>query len=299
MILFAASLCLGAELMAGQFPIGLYNATTPQDYPVIAEAGFTLVDIRDSGPGRQDQLAEAAAANGLHVMADPREVLARPQAPASWPVAAWHLFDEPEVNRDSTAAIAGLSSKVAAWDSSAPTLIVIGEGKAAALFSPWADVIALDWYPVPHLPLESLGRQLDEAVGGAGGKPVWAILQAMDWRDYPQRDPRKPRIGRFPELWELRHMTLLALAQGARGLLFYTYTKPDKRTLRGFPDQWAVLTSVVREVRRLKPFLDSGPGVPLVPGPRRRGRRWSLGRRTLTIVVDADAPRKPLVIESP
>lgn len=299
MRLFSACQHLAASLLASPFPIGLYNATAPQDYPAIAAAGFTLVDIRDSTPGRQGLLAEAAAANGLAVMADPRELLARPRSTISWPVAAWHLFDEPEVNGDSTAAIAGLSASVASWDPEVPALIVVGDGKSAARFAPWADAIALDWYPVPHLPLDSLGEQLAEARAGAGGKPVWAILQAMDWRDYPQRDPRAPRIGRFPEFWELRHMTLGALVQGARGLLYYTFTQPDKSTILRHPDRWVILTRVVKEVRALKPFLDAGPGIALDQETGRRGRRWTLGRRSLTIVVDAGRPRKPLIMESP
>lgn len=291
------SLALGAE--AAPFPLGLYNATTPEDYPLIASVGFTAVDVRDSAPGRQQALSAFAAEAGLRVMATPRGLHHRPRGDLSWPVVAWHLFDEPEVNRDSTASIAGLSSAIAAWDPGVPRLIVIGEGRAASEYARWADIIALDWYPVPHLPLASLGEQLDIARAGTGKKTLWAILQAMDWRDYPQRNPQAPRIGRFPEYWELRFMSLLALAQGAEGLFFYTYTKPDKRTLKEFPEQWAVLKDVVSELNTLKPFLDAGPGTRLPGKTGRWARRWTLGRRRLTIVADAASPKSPLVMHSP
>lgn len=285
-------------LNAGDFPIGLYNATVPDDYPTIALAGFSLVDVRGGAPGNQQALAKVAEANGLVVMANPREFLSSPRAQISIPVRAWHLFDEPEVNKDPTSKISQTAGDVLEWDPQVPRLIVIGEGRYAAEFSEWADVIALDWYPVPHLPLESLAQQLDAASRGAGGKPVWAVLQAMDWRDYPQRNPNVPRIGRFPEPWEIRFMAMLALAHGVRGILFYTYTKPSKLTLKAFPDQWRALTEVVKELRRLKPFLDAGPGTALPAGPGSRRRRWTLGRRRLTIVVDIAQPRSPLVIET-
>lgn len=298
-MLLGWSLAAASILSAGTFPIGLYNATAPEDYPAIALAGFSLVDVRGAAPGKQRALAEAAATHGLDVMANPREFLSAPRSHLSIPVRAWHLFDEPEVNKDPPSTVSRVSTKVAAWDAQTPRLIVIGEGRFSGDYSAWADVIALDWYPVPHLPLESLTQQLDSATSGAGGKPIWAVLQAMDWRDYPQRNPNVPRIGRFPEQWEIRFMTMLALAQGVRGILFYTYTKPNKLTLKDFPDQWRALQEVATEVRRLKPFLDAGPGTALPGGPGRRVRRWRLGRRALTIATDVAEPRNPLVIETP
>jgi len=99
-------------------------------------------------------------------------------------------------------------------------------------------------------------------VAAANGKPVWAVLQAMDWRDYLKPPSGKPAIGRFPDILELRFMSYHAILEGAKGLWFYTYRRPNGAVLSDAPALWFALTWVVRELAVMRPILEKGTPKP-------------------------------------
>jgi hypothetical protein len=217
-----------------------------------------------------------------------RPLLDSGAAPAGWPMAAWYLADEPDANGMTPETLLALDKSVRSWSPAVPTAFVLGDGRAAAKYSAAGSVMMVDWYPVPHLPLSSAGDQVRRAVEAAGGKPVWAVLQAMDWKDYPQKDPKKPRIGRFPNIEELRFMSYDAVLQGAGGLWYYTFTRPDGQDLTHAPELWFALTWVVRELAQMKPVFEGGVRAepPFKPEPgdlQARAWRWR-GRRYVVVV---------------
>jgi len=188
---------------------------SPEDFPRVKQAGFTAVQTYAKDRRALATYVEAAAGAGLKALVFPQEWVGRGPAPGQ-AVLAWYLADEPEVDGLAPDRVAALEREVKSWDPFRRTALGIGIGSAATQYRAIGDVLLLDWYPVPHLPLSSVGEQIRQARGQAGGRPVWAVLQAFDWRDFPQRGPN--RIGRFPTYEEMKFMTALALVRGARGL---------------------------------------------------------------------------------
>jgi hypothetical protein len=198
----------------------------------------------------------------MRILVHPHELLTSTVSTKGFPLAAWYLQDEPDVARTPPEELAAFERKVKGWSHGAPTAFVVGRGASAERYSASGDALMVDWYPVPHRPLESLGEQVRMTVAAANGKPVWAVLQAMDWRDYLKPPSGKPAIGRFPDILELRFMSYHAILEGAKGLWFYTYRRPNGAVLSDAPALWFALTWVVRELAVMRPILEKGTPKP-------------------------------------
>lgn len=270
-----------SSALAGEFPIGLYNVPTPESLAAVAAAGFTHI----LPAGNQEAVSEAARSLGLAVVGFPRPGEPSPAHGAH--TAAWYLADEPEINGQSPETIARLAADVRRWDPRTPVVLVVGDGARAADYAASVDAIMVDWYPVPHLPLESFGAQISTALAAVGATPVWGVVQAMDWRDYPQRDPRRERIGRFPTHAELRFMSLDAVVRGASGLFFFECQRRSSpgQTLLDFPERWQAVARVAQELRTVKPWLEAGPGTPLTYASL-EGRRWRARKKDLVVLIN-------------
>ena len=148
----------------------------------------------------------------------------------------------------------------------------------------------VDWYPVPHLKLDSVADQADAAVRALpAGKPLWMVLQAFDWMEEPQRDPSKPRIGRFPTHAEIRLMSYLSILHGAKGLFYFRLQRSGGGTLLDEPELWQAVSRVTRELKSLQPILEGGAAVPLPfpPNPDSvEARAWRYRGRTYVIVLN-------------
>ncbi len=86
-----------------------------------------------------------------------------------------------------------------------------------------ADALALDYYPVPFMPLARIGTIMNEAAPYKGG---WFIEQVFSWSSYPdviQGLGYNPSEARPPSAAEMVAMGRDALAGGARNLLLYSY----------------------------------------------------------------------------
>lgn len=279
---------------ARDFPIGLFGV--PSDAPLeeISRAGFTVVLPSATDPGPQMDLAKRAAREGLALVGFPGDA-AKAHAPAaSWPVSGWYLADEPEVNNVPPAEIRRQADELRRWDPKRPAVLVVGEGRAAADYAAALDELWVDWYPVPHLPLETLGREVSVAVSSAAGKPVVAVVQAMDWRDYPQRNPHKPRVGRFPTFRELRFMAYHAVLRGAAGVYFFEFRKRSQpgKTLADYPEHWEAVRRVASELNALRPFFSS-EGTMLTVGAL-EGRRWRHDGRELIVLLNPTQAAVPI-----
>jgi len=210
-------------------------------------------------------LAVAARKEGMKLLAFPQGLVKAGVDSPGYPMVAWYLVDEPDVRNDDPRDIHAMNQRTKRWDPDVPTALVIGEGEPAAKYGDITDVMMLDWYPVPHLPLDSVAHHLDLVRENVPkGKPIWMVLQAFDWRDYRQRDPAKPRIGRFPTREEIRFMSYLSVLHGAAGLFYFQLGKPGRGKLIDFPLEWARLRSVVRELAELRPVFEQGSALAAV-----------------------------------
>lgn len=297
---------LAALLLAGgcgglpkrePFPIGLFNVSDPSALARVREAGFDHV-FPTGTPAQEQSVALEAGRRGMRVVASPSVALG-PDRVKRWPVAAWYLLDEPDVNNVSPGRMSDISKAVRGWDPR-PQTFTVGRGSEARAYGAIGDVLMLDWYPVPHLPLESVADQIDAALRELpAGKPLWFVVQAFDWRE----DALK--TGRFPSYAEIRFTSWLAILHGAKGLFFFRFPRPGGKTLLDFPEDWRSLELASRELRSFQPVLESGSPAALPFSPRPRGleaKCWAFRGRRFVVVLNresADYYRLPAELLGP
>jgi hypothetical protein len=118
------------------------------------------------------------------------------------------------------------------------------------------DVMGVDVYPIRGAESHSAGKIVEamDKIGDAG-KPIWFVPQAFHWGVYK----KNPERYRFPTEEEVRSMTILSAAMGAKGFIFYNYS--DFKRAAKFADEktigerWVELTKVARLMRGLAPFI--------------------------------------------
>ena len=258
---------------AKDFPLCFYGISGPQELSVLKRDGFNCFATYVQDPERLAGLAAEAKKLDLKMVAYPDRVIDSSYAKAakSWPMLAWYLYDEPEVRKLPLAELEKLDKRVKDWSPKQKTVFVMGEGVASFTYGGVADALMVDWSPVPHLRLESVGEQVSMLKAGAAikdaarqDKPAWAVLQAFDWIGSPQR--RKPAVGGFPTFEQVRFMTYLSIARGAEGIFYFTYNGSDGIPLPARPERWGIYQRIAAELNALMPVFKKGkPGV-LPPG---------------------------------
>jgi len=292
---------------AGDFPLCFYGISGPQELAVLKQAGFNCFQTYVQDPQRLADLAAGAKKLDLKMVAAPDKVIdsAFAKEAKRWPMLAWYLFDEPEVRRLPLAGLEKLDKRVKDWSPKQKTVFVMGEGVAAFTYAGVADALMVDWYPVPHLQLESVGEQVAMVKAGAAimdlkrkDKPVWAVLQAFDWIHYPQR--RKDRVGGFPAFEQVRTMTYLSLVRGAEGIFYFTYNGSDGIPLPSRPERWGIYQRIAAELNALLPVLQKGKPGALPPGlsTQLASRAIRQGGKDYLILVNPTAGPLPLNMET-
>lgn len=286
----ALEACSGSARAAlERFPIGIYNVDDPNLLPMMRENGFDSIFVELRGEPLESY-ARRARKEGIRLLIPPLGGGKPSDGTRSWPVEAWYLHDEPEVHKVPPEEMRRMSEETRRWDPHRPQIVVIGSGSAAERYGGIGDILMVDWYPVPHKPLDSVADQLDAAKRFLPrGKPLWMVLQAMDWRDYA--DPKRPgpAVGRFPDHAEIRFMSYLAVLRGAKGLFYFSFRKPSGKTLLDYPEQWQALTRVSREMRRMEPVFARGrlihlPFPPNPDGPQ--ARAWRYRGRDYVVILN-------------
>jgi len=298
-----AACCAPAGAMEDSFPLCMYGIGAKRDLAVIKEAGFNCFQTYDQAPETLAGLAAEAKKLKLKMSAYPDRVISSTYSEQAkdWPILAWYLYDEPEVRGLPAAELEKLNLKTKTWSPGQRTAFVMGDGAAAMTYGAIADALMVDWYPVPHLKTESVGYHVSLLKSAAQmldkknpGKPVWAVLQAFDWRIYPQRHEPK-RIGRFPTFTELRFMTYLSLVRGAEGLFYFTFGQ-DGKTLDATPERWLLFKQLASEINSLRPYLEKGKAAETPAGldPRLAVRVISKGGGLCMMILNPSAGEIPV-----
>lgn len=288
MLLITAALAafIPPAALAGDFPVCFYGVGEPASLAVLQKSGFNCFQTYTDDPARLAGLAEAARGLDMRMVAPPYKVMESSYADKAkkWPVLAWYLKDEPEVGWMPAADLLEMDRRVKEWSPKQPTAFVMGHGLPAMVYGAAADIVMLDWYPVPHLPLESVGRELALVRQGVRlmdparpEKPLWAVLQAFDWIVYPQR--RAKKVGGWPTFEQVRFMTWLAVARGASGIFYFKYADAKGVPLPQRPELWERYTRVAGELNAMSKVLVKGRDVPMPEGlderlTGRALRRW-------------------------
>ena len=129
-------------------------------------------------------------------------------------------------------------------------------------YSRSVDVLMIDPYPQPYDNVDFVYRLLRQAAEDSG-KPIWAAIQAFDWRiaDYTF-DYKVPAKEHRPSVAELRCMAYLSLAAGAKGMVFYWWREDKAKIREQYPAIWAEICRLTREIKALTPFLVSEEPAP-------------------------------------
>jgi len=278
-----------------EFPIGFYGVGSRADAEKLSEAGFNALQPYADNVRELSALTTAADRLGMMALVSPHGIIGSTFTPRQFPGAVWYLLDEPDVNGVDLPGMEAIETQTLAWAPGAKTAFVVGDGRKAKNYPGIADAIMVDWYPVPHLPLESAGDHVRLTAEAAGGRKLWAVLQAMDWRDFPQRDPKKKRIGRFPDINEIRFMSYDAVLNGAQGIWYYTFSTSSARTLAQTPEHLYAVTSVAGEIHAMAPVFARGRSIPLPFEPPTKGwmaRSWTYRGRDYLVLANRTRDRQ-------
>ncbi len=192
---------------------------------------------------------DTAKTNGISVIGsislkEPETIRSADRHPA---LRGWYLSDEPDMHLIAPWQVANLNAELHHL-SRKPSLVVLMSGSAAEKYRDSAELIGVDWYPVPWAPVATVAREMRLARLGMQGRPFFAIIQAFDWASDPEL-VRTDTPLRKPTPAEIRCMTYLALTQGVAGLLFYTY-QSDRWNIREHPEIWDVIGTLAREAQQ-------------------------------------------------
>jgi hypothetical protein len=280
------------------FPTGLYLQECSEEALASARLLGVNTVVMGAGPDCEGLVARARAA-GLEVIlgASPESAQAARafvEAHRHLPILAWSLVDEPDLRPDLHPRVPELYEAVAGCDGR-PVYTSNHSPSSFLSLAPYTDILAIDPYPLGTVPqpLSTVAAWTEEAAASLPpGRPVWYINQSFAMAPFWNRPPSPA---------QLRAMTWLALARGARGLMFYSLRDV---LYPGNPEhRWDLLRSdLAEEVRRecaevaeLAPYL-WGEARPLPAAGGLQAARFQAPQGGLLVLVNpSPAPLRSAV----
>ena len=123
------------------------------------------------------------------------------------------------------------------------------------------DAMMVDAYPVPGKMQNLMERMGEGARAQHPNRAAWFIPQAFPWEPYCRTSTTdasgRPELrgGRLPTFDEVRTMPWLALAIGAKGLIYYSWQVQGVYVREAYPVFWRGFVHHVAEMRALFPWL--------------------------------------------
>ncbi len=262
------------------FPLGLYLSGAPQNaidligdsafncvmpYAAISreevdklyEKGvFTIYSVKDEYPTLRNISMEECDARVKKTVEEFKN------CPG---VIAWYINDElPTTLVDQLSARRDLMQEL---DPGRPTWIVLYQVDEYRQYLSTYDVAGSDPYPIPNKPVSLAAdwtRKTNQA--GFGARAVWQVPQIFDWGSYYQGVNKKDY--RAPTLDEMRSMSWQCIAEGANGLIYYSFfdlERMDKTEADGgrayiaepFEERWADVKTMAQEIADQNSILTS------------------------------------------
>ncbi len=159
-------------------------------------------------------------------------------------------------------------------DPGRPTWVVLYQVDQIREYLPTFDVVGTDPYPIPQHPVSRAREWTRKTVeAGFGRRAVWMVPQIFNWASYRDSDDER-RKARAPTLAEMRCMAWSCIAEGANGLVFYSWSdlwRMDKTLAEGgralvrepFEERWSDVSAVAAGIRDFMPVLLSTEPPPL------------------------------------
>ncbi len=286
----------GVMLVDGRpfFPIGIYGlkkcAANGGSYDramrSLKDAGFNMVQSYQRA--EREEFLAAATTNGMlsfvgvHMPDEPTFKKFRPYGG----IAAWYLGDDTS-EHCSAMELRDRMDGMRAADGTRLTCQADNYGYASPVanyfdYAAGTDIFLPELYPIRNgdardvksavaMVVTSMRRiRADVAANGLSARGVWALMQHFsgwtNWKRFPTRD-------------ELFATSFAALANGATGIMWYTYSggrNKDGKTYNygaaDLPERWVELTELSRRIAELSPILlertpPDQPAVRVLHGP--------------------------------
>jgi hypothetical protein len=196
---------------------------------------------------------------------------------------AWYLNDERPVSM--LPKLEAHQRWVEEEDANHPTWVVLYQVEEIGKYIRTFDVIGADPYPIPSRPA-AMAAQWTKLVrdGVAGSRAMWMVPQVFRW----------PRADRPPSLAEMRAMAWQCIAEGANGLIFYSWFDLWHDQQFPFSQRWPEVKQVAAEVAEMIPVLLSVEAAPEVTVEGPQALHWTArsyrGKGYLFLVNDSPGP---------
>lgn len=275
------------------FAVGIYQAGV-EDFAMLAEAGVNMVHTYgwegSASYANGQAWLDAAEEHGLKAWVglyrpdvkamNWEQTIERVKAHKDHPaLLAWHTMDEPDWDTPVTECLGvridgkpGKEYMPAAYqllhqlDGTHPVTAVVCHYADVERFMDSVDVLQADYYPVPPIPAVNFSGTGFRGISiylnhhrrvSQGGKPFWFVAQAFDYSRMKKDVPEEWQ--RFPTQREMRTMTYMAIACGARGIVYWSLSRlrtPVEDPSKSQPqDHWEWLSATTRELKQLQPLL--------------------------------------------
>jgi hypothetical protein len=166
-------------------------------------------------------------------------------------ILAWYVVDETPLSK--LAQLKERRALVTRLDPDHPTWGCFYQHDLILDYVPSCDVIGTDPYPIGQGDIASVSVSTRDAADGTRGcRALWQVPQAFDWGAYRKDDPK----ARPPTFAELRNMCWQCIANGANGLVWYSFfdLKAEPHGV-SFESRWADCCRVAEEIRRHEKIL--------------------------------------------
>jgi len=270
------------------FPLGMYwGGVKPEELDVYAQGAFNCL-MPYATPTKE--MLDLAQARGLKVIASVKDtyfgttacvgdiksqedeqayVKAQVELLRDHPaLLAWYINDE--LSLDLLDRLSAHRQWIEDFDPNHPAWVVLYQVDQVREYLPSYDVIGTDPYPIPEAGPAKAGeyaRKMTSAL--CGSRPMWQVPQVFNWANYRKNEADRTHA-RPPSLEEMRSMAWQSIAEGATGIVFYSWFDLHRDPKTPFEEQWAKVKTVAREIKDLVPALlstDTPPEVTIEAAP--------------------------------
>lgn len=264
------------------FPLGMYwSGITEEDLARYAQSKFNCLMPYGSPNQEKMDLAQKHGLKVIYSIKDwysgsqycPKHIKTPADEESNIRARVWEFRDHPallawylndELPQSFLPQLEAHQRWVAEEDPNHPTWVVLYQYREVAAYLNTFDVIGTDPYPIGRSPASTAGqwtaetfRQVDRS------RAVWQVPQVFNWANYAHDDAARQK-GRTPTADEMRSMAWQCIAEGATGLVFYSWFDIKRNPDVPFDVQWNHLKRLAAEIDQLAPVLLSAEPVPAV-----------------------------------
>lgn len=155
-------------------------------------------------------------------------------------------------------------------DPNHPAWVVLYQVDQVRHYLPSYDVIGTDPYPIPDRPpamAAEYARKMTTAL--CASRPMWQVPQVFNWAVYKTSEDEKAKC-RAPSFDEMRSMAWQSIAEGANGIIFYSWFDIHRDPATPFEEQWAKIKTIAQEIKDMTPALlsiETPPPITIEPAP--------------------------------